>query len=413
VTVTAVNDVLVEASPHSGSITHTATSSDTRYNGISIVGVTAQITDNDLAGFTVTQSGGTTIVAESGTTDTFTVVLTAQPASNVVFNISSNDLTEATVSPATLTFTSANWNVAKTVTVTGVDDVIVDGSQTSIVTISVNDPTSNDFFDPLADKTVSVTTTDNDTTIPIQIFAAGVTGEEQMQLLVSSVVVATWNNIAGNPNLRNFLTYNYTHPTVTTLDQVRVAFSNEGNTAGGLDRNLVVDAIMFNGQRYETEAAATYSTGSYDSVTGCAPGNKQIETLHCFGPGGAAAYFQYAGGPSSFLAAPAAPSKSSIAASPPSSIPPVALFALQAKLADLAMIELYSKNELAKFERVVEAARTNNEQAIRLLSNARIAENTDRLDLDLDDVAMLEKSLRFSRDSNARGRAGKNNVTDI
>ena len=42
--------------------------------------------------------------------------------------LSSSDTTEGTVSPASLTFTTANWNVAQTVTVTGVDDALVDGN---------------------------------------------------------------------------------------------------------------------------------------------------------------------------------------------------------------------------------------------------------------------------------------------
>ena len=67
----------------------------------------------------------------SGSTDTFTVVVGAQPASNVVISVTSGDTGEATVSPATLTFTSGNWNSAQTVTVTGVDDSLVDGSQTT------------------------------------------------------------------------------------------------------------------------------------------------------------------------------------------------------------------------------------------------------------------------------------------
>ena len=122
----------------------------------------------------------------------------------------------------------------------------------------------------------------------IDIRAAGQTGEEQMQLLVDGVTVKTWNNIGGNPNARVFQTLTYTHPTLITLDQVRVAFTNDGNTTSGADRNLVVDAILFGGQLFETEAATTYSTGTYDDATGCGPGNKLSETLHCGG------YFQYA-----------------------------------------------------------------------------------------------------------------------
>ena len=47
---------------------------------------------------------------------------------NVTIGISSSDLTEGTVGPASVTFTAANWNTAQTVTVTGVDDAIVDGN---------------------------------------------------------------------------------------------------------------------------------------------------------------------------------------------------------------------------------------------------------------------------------------------
>ena len=114
------------------------------------------------ASFTVTESGGSTSVAESGTTDTFTVVLDEKPNSNVVFNVSSGDTGEATVNVSSLTFTTANWSTAQTVTVTGVDDDIIDGNQNTTLTISVDDANSDDYFDPLADQTVSATTTDDD-----------------------------------------------------------------------------------------------------------------------------------------------------------------------------------------------------------------------------------------------------------
>ena len=80
----AVNDNVVEG-PHTQSITHTATSADTNYNGITIVNVTANITDNDTAGVEITQSG-TTDVTEGGATDSYTVVLTSQPSSDVTIS---------------------------------------------------------------------------------------------------------------------------------------------------------------------------------------------------------------------------------------------------------------------------------------------------------------------------------------
>ena len=55
----------------------------------------------------------------------------------MTIGLSSSDTTEGTVSPASLTFTTANWSSAQTVTVTGVDDAIADGHQRySIVTAS-------------------------------------------------------------------------------------------------------------------------------------------------------------------------------------------------------------------------------------------------------------------------------------
>ena len=63
---------------------------------------------------------------------------------------------------STLTFTASNWDTSQTVTVTGVDDPTVDGSQaTTTITVSVDDGNSiDDAFDSVADQTVSVTTVD-------------------------------------------------------------------------------------------------------------------------------------------------------------------------------------------------------------------------------------------------------------
>lgn len=113
-------------------------------------------------GITVTQTGGSTIVSESGTTDTFNVVLSRQPLSTVVLNVSSGKTAEATVNKATLTFTPANWSVAQTVTVTGVNDAVVDGTQVTAVTVSVNAATSDDAYDAVANAIVFVSTLDND-----------------------------------------------------------------------------------------------------------------------------------------------------------------------------------------------------------------------------------------------------------
>ena len=73
---------------------------------------------------------------EDGTTATFQVRLATAPANEVTVTPSSSDTGEGTVSGA-LTFTTTNWNTARTVTVTGVDDADVDGEQTFSITFRV------------------------------------------------------------------------------------------------------------------------------------------------------------------------------------------------------------------------------------------------------------------------------------
>ncbi len=161
VTVTPVDDPAID-----GNITYDVTvsvvdgSSDNNFDPLADQTVSVTNADNDAAGYTVTPTSLNT--SEGGGTQTFTVVLTAAPASNVVFSVTSGDTSEGTVSPGTLTFTPGNYNVAQTVTVTPVDDPAIDGNITYDVTVSVVDGSSDNNFDPLADQTVSVTNADND-----------------------------------------------------------------------------------------------------------------------------------------------------------------------------------------------------------------------------------------------------------
>ena len=73
-------------------------SSDNDFDAVADQTVTVDTTDDDVAGFTIVELDGSTEVDESGTTDTFTVVLDAQPSDNVVIAMSSSDIGEATIS---------------------------------------------------------------------------------------------------------------------------------------------------------------------------------------------------------------------------------------------------------------------------------------------------------------------------
>ena len=117
-------------------------------------------TDDDTAGITVTPTSGLT-TTEAGGTATFTVVLNSQPTADVTIGVSSSDPTEGTVSAASVTFTTANWNTPQTITVTGVTDAIDDGNVAySILTAEAVSGDPN--YDSLDASNVSVTNTDDD-----------------------------------------------------------------------------------------------------------------------------------------------------------------------------------------------------------------------------------------------------------
>jgi hypothetical protein len=102
------------------------------------------------SGLTTTESGGTA---------TFTLVLGAQPTADVTIDLSSSDPGEGTVSPTSVTFTPVDWNIAQTVTVTGVDDGTADGDMayTIIIEPAVSTDPNYNGIDP---PDVSVTNTD-------------------------------------------------------------------------------------------------------------------------------------------------------------------------------------------------------------------------------------------------------------
>src|SRR5438128_1473533 len=127
VTVTGVDDFGVDGAVAYAIVTAAATSTDGVYNGMKARDAGGRNTDNDTAGVTVAPTSGLT-TTEGGGTATFTLALTSQPTANVTIALSSSDLTEGTVAPASVTFTSVNWSTAQTVTVTGVDDFGVDGN---------------------------------------------------------------------------------------------------------------------------------------------------------------------------------------------------------------------------------------------------------------------------------------------
>ena len=161
VTVTGVNDFVDDGDIAYTIVTAAAASTDPLYSGLNAANVSVTNTDNDAAGITVNPTSGL-VTTEAGGTATFTVVLASQPTANVTVGLSSSDATEGSVAPASVTFTAANWNVAQTVTVTGVDDFVDDGDIAYTIVTAASSST-DPVYGGINPADVAVTNNDNDT----------------------------------------------------------------------------------------------------------------------------------------------------------------------------------------------------------------------------------------------------------
>ncbi|MEM7028701.1 MAG: FG-GAP-like repeat-containing protein [Chloroflexota bacterium] len=181
VTVTAVDDDLVEG-VHASTINHTVSSNDGDYNGFSLSNVSISVTDNDSAGVSVNPTGLT--ISEDGLTDDYQLLLTAQPTEDVLVTVNSDS--NANANPSAVTFTPLNWNVVQTVSVSAVNDDLIEGTHVSTLTHSVS--SSDSSFNGLATSTVSANITDNDSagvtlsTLAISIDEDGTTDNYTLQL---------------------------------------------------------------------------------------------------------------------------------------------------------------------------------------------------------------------------------------
>lgn len=159
VTVTGVNDAIADGNQTYYIRLAPAVSTDPIYNTLDPADVTVINLDVKTGSLIVSAISGNT--DESGKTATFTVRLNSQPAANVTIpTITSSNTAEGTVSPASLTFTSGNWNTNQTVTVTGVDDDLADGNKSYSIVLGTTSSPGDDNFHGLALGPVAVTNVD-------------------------------------------------------------------------------------------------------------------------------------------------------------------------------------------------------------------------------------------------------------
>ncbi|RXF55119.1 hypothetical protein EG867_16670, partial [Enterococcus faecalis] len=133
ITVTGVdNNTVPDASTTISLAVNDALSYD-GYDGITAT-VSVNVTNDDLAGFIVAPLALT--INEGGPAGQFTIVLTAQPLADVVFDLV-NAAPVNTTHLSQVTFTPANWNVPAVVTVAAIEDLL-DADRTDVIAVTVN-----------------------------------------------------------------------------------------------------------------------------------------------------------------------------------------------------------------------------------------------------------------------------------
>ncbi len=174
VTVTAGEDA--DAATDMVTLTHTATGGG-NYDALTAV-IRVSITDNDTAGVTINETGGNTAPIEGGTADNYGMTLDTPPIANVTITATSGTPGTATVNPASLVFTSTNWNMAQTITVTGVGNNADAVNQAVTITHAATS-TGDSTYNALTPAPVTATVIDDDPTVVAlaRIDSTGAVGE--------------------------------------------------------------------------------------------------------------------------------------------------------------------------------------------------------------------------------------------
>jgi len=125
------------------------------------------ILDNDAGGVRVAPTA--IEVTEGGATANYQVSLTSEPSSVVTVTLI-NVNGQATMTPLALIFTPTDWNISQTVTVSAMDDNVVEGIQAEVINHKV--VTADPIYAAITLPNVIVTINDND--MPTVAFAQAV-----------------------------------------------------------------------------------------------------------------------------------------------------------------------------------------------------------------------------------------------
>ena len=213
VSVSGVDNTLIDGS-RNYIITVAVSSGPGGYGTLANKELSGTVTDNDAADYTLSTLGS---LPEGGST-TFTAVLDAQPASDVVLTLTSSATSVATAVPALLTFSNSDWSTAQTVSVSGVNNDLIDGSRNYIITVAVNSGPGG--YGTLTNKELTGTVTDDDAADIT--FSTGTT----LPALSRDETITFTTVLTAQPNSNVVLTLTSSTTVVATVEPALLTFTS-------------------------------------------------------------------------------------------------------------------------------------------------------------------------------------------
>ncbi len=244
VTVSAAEDA--DAVDDTATLTHTASGGD--YGSVTGI-VTVTVDDDETAGLVLPKAS---LNPEEGGSESYTVALGSEPTAEVTVTIGGASGTDLSLNATSLTFTTANWSTAQTVTVSaGQDADAVDDEATLTHTAS-----GGDYGSVIGIVTVTV---DDDETADLVLSTTSLEPEEGGS---ESYTVA----LATQPTVTVAVTIGGTAGTELSLSPSSVTFTTTNwSTAQSVTVSAGQDADAVDDEATLTHTA---SGGHYGSVTG-------------------------------------------------------------------------------------------------------------------------------------------------
>lgn len=236
VTLTSVDEVLVDGTQTVSITASINAGSDPAFTGLASQTVTVDNADNDIPGFTLSALAGG-LTEASTQTASFTIVLDAQPTAPVVLTLVSSPTDELTTSVNSVTFTTANWNTTQTIILNSQDDFLIDGTISTDIVISI-DPSSDPLFTGVASQTLTVANLDNEVAGFTLTPLTGGSLEEGNAATVSFTVV-----LDAQPDLLDFVILD-----ISSLDTTESSVSTTSN------------ALVFNNTTWNIPQIVTLSS---------------------------------------------------------------------------------------------------------------------------------------------------------